>query len=276
MKSSSASPGANRRRVGLPEARKSRQGLHPKACHPIRSSHRSRDVKTAGKAAPSPQILPEQQILEIRDQEQARIGQDLHDGLCQDLVSLAFDANALERRLASAGCREAAQARRIADCLDRAISEVRAVSRGLFPGRLEEGLPSALRGLAAYISERFKVRCEFRCGARGPTIGREASVQLYRIAQEAITNAIRHAKARRIWVKLLGNADSLELSVVNNGRVFRPGVSPNGMGLQIMKQRAVSLGGILHIYQDINGLTVVSCRAPLAKSSGLKRRCLSP
>ncbi len=276
MKPSPASPSANRRRTGLPETRRLRRGLRLKACLPTPRLQKLKGSKTAGKTAPNSQILPEQQILEIRDQEQARIGQDLHDGLCQDLVGLAFDANALERRLASAGHPEAALARRIVDCLDGAISEARAVSRGLFPGRLEEGLPSALRRLAADISERLGVQCTFRCGGREPVVDRDASVQLYRIGQEAITNAIRHGKARRICVKLLENADSLKLSIENNGRGFLAGLRSNGMGLQIMKQRALSLGGLLRISQTMNGLTVVSCRMPMARSGGPKRRSALP
>jgi signal transduction histidine kinase len=234
--------------------------------------HRVRNTKTVGKTAPRPQILLEQQILEIREQEQARIGQDLHDGLCQDLVSLAFDANALERHLASAGHPKAPQARRIADCLDRAISEARAVSRGLFPGQLEEGLPLALRGLTADISARLRVECKFQCGVREPLVDCYTSVQLYRIAQEAITNAIRHGKARRIRVKLLKRAEGLELIVENNGREFRPETPVNGIGLKIMRQRALSLGGCIRIYHSRNGLMVVSCRVPATRTGDLKRR----
>ena len=105
----------------------------------------------------------EHQLLEISDREHARIGQDIHDGLCQQLVSLAFDANLLRRELAAGGRPLAKTANRLANYLDQAISEARQLSRGLFPVRLEkEGLPSALEELARTTRDRFKLRCSFK------------------------------------------------------------------------------------------------------------------
>jgi PAS domain S-box-containing protein len=102
----------------------------------------------------------ERQLLEISDREQGRIGQDIHDGLCQQLVSIAFDANSLEKSLTSQAHPESKFARRMAMLLDEAISESRRVSRGLYPVRLEsEGLVSALKDLARSTSERFGLRC---------------------------------------------------------------------------------------------------------------------
>src|SRR5262249_40145503 len=91
----------------------------------------------------------ERQVLGICDREQARIGQEIHDGLCQQLVSLAFDANSLETELAAGNLAQARTAKRMADFLDRAITEARQLARGLFPIRLDaQGLPSALEELA--------------------------------------------------------------------------------------------------------------------------------
>ena len=109
----------------------------------------------------------ERQLLEISDREHAHIGQDIHDGLCQHLVSLAFDANSLQGTLAAARRPEARTARRIADYLDQAITEARQLSRGLFPVRLaREGLPPALEELAEATRDRFNIRCRF--ASEGP------------------------------------------------------------------------------------------------------------
>jgi signal transduction histidine kinase len=110
------------------------------------SPTRDKDGKSTGYIGVATNISErhrlERQLLEISDREHARIGQDLHDGLCQHLVSLAFDANDLRRRLAAQGRPEAKTARRIAVYLDQAITETRQLSRGLFPVRLaREGLP---------------------------------------------------------------------------------------------------------------------------------------
>ena len=149
----------------------------------------------------------ERQLLEISDREHARIGQDIHDGLCQQLVSLALDANTLRGQLTAARRPEAKTARRIADYLDQAITEARQLSRGLFPVRLaREGLPPALEELAAVTRDRFKIRCRFT--SEGP-VAVESSVMathLYRIAQEAVNNAIKHSQARSIAIRLRARA----------------------------------------------------------------------
>src|SRR6185503_7866589 len=106
----------------------------------------------------------ERQILEISDREQARIGQDLHDGLCQKLVSIAFDNDSLEQKLSARALPETQATQQIAALLDDVITEARALSRGLFPVQLgTDGLGLALKQLAANVSARFKVDCEVHC-----------------------------------------------------------------------------------------------------------------
>jgi PAS domain S-box-containing protein len=207
----------------------------------------------------------ERQLLEISDREQARIGQDIHDGLCQHLVSLAFDANALRQELSAQGRPEARTARRIADVLDQTITEARQLSRGLFPVRLEtEGLPSALEELAATIGDRFKLKCSF--ASMGPLAVENSAIatHLYRIAQEAVSNAIKHSRARGISIRLIGRAGALELSVEDDG----VGLSADsrkqatGMGLHIMEYRARAIGGTLDIGPGQPCGTLVSCCMP--------------
>jgi PAS domain S-box-containing protein len=210
----------------------------------------------------------ERQLLEISDREQARIGQDIHDGLCQQLVSLAFDANALRQALSAQRRPQARTARRIATLLDRAITESRQLSRGLFPVRLEtEGLPSALEELAGTTRDRFNLQCRF--ASKGPLAVQNSAMatHLYRIAQEAVSNAIKHSGARRISIRLIGRTTALELSVEDDG----VGLSnanrkeATGMGLHIMEYRARTIGGTLRIGPGRRGGTLVSCCIPITR-----------
>ncbi len=207
----------------------------------------------------------EGQLLEITDREQARIGQDLHDGLCQQLVSLAFDANSLQRELTAERRPEARIARRLSAFLDESITEARALSRGLFPVRLErEGLPSALEELARTTRRRYKVRCSLR--VRGTVVVKHGTVatHLYRIAQEAVTNAIKHAQPGAISISLAAQAGQIQLKVEDDGTGIRPEPikAGTGMGLNIMNYRARSIGGTLRLTRRPRGGTIVLCCVP--------------
>jgi PAS domain S-box-containing protein len=230
---------------------------------------RGRDGKVEGCIGVATNVTERQrlqrQILEISDREQARIGQDIHDGLCQQLVSLAFDANSLENRLTSAGHPEAGTAKRIADLLDEAITQSRQLSRGLFPIRLEaEGLASALEELARSTQERFGVRCRFKPSGRVPVADNIVATHLYRIAQEAVTNAVKHAHPRRITIALRADARALEVKVDDDGTGLaqEEQSQPAGMGLHIMNYRARSIGGSLRLFHGAHGGTTVSCQVP--------------
>ncbi len=207
----------------------------------------------------------ERQLLEISDREQARFGQEIHDGLCQHLVSLAFDANGLLQELSAQHRPEARIARRIATILDRTITESRQLSRGLFPVRLEtEGLPSALEELAATTRNRFKLHCGF--ASEGPAAVENSTIatHLYRVAQEAVTNAIKHSGARNISIRLLGRATELELRVEDDGVGWSTANrgKTKGMGLHIMEYRARTIGGTLDIGPGRRNGTLVSCCIP--------------
>jgi PAS domain S-box-containing protein len=207
----------------------------------------------------------ERQLLEITDREQARIGQDIHDGLCQHLVSLAFDANSLARELSSQRGAQAPTARRMAELADQAITETRQLARGLFPVRLDsEGLPSALEELAKTTRDRFKTHCRFRSKGAVTIPNSTIATHLYRIAQEAVANAVKHSQARVISIDLTAGADNLWLKVEDDGKGLRPKTSQGeaGMGLHIMDYRARSIGGTLRVTSRPRGGTQVFCCVP--------------
>jgi len=209
----------------------------------------------------------EHQILEISDREQARIGQDIHDGLCQQLVSLAFDANSLQTQLCAQRLPESKKAQRIADCLDQAITETRQLSRGLFPVRLEsEGLPSALEELAKAACVRFQIECSFNSQGAAVVENVVVATHLYRIAQEALTNAVRHSRAHKVSICLKAASHQLELSIEDDGKGFSAAKrkKATGMGLHIMAYRARTIAGTLHLGPGPQGGTLVSCCIPAA------------
>jgi PAS domain S-box-containing protein len=206
----------------------------------------------------------EDEILSISDREQARLGQDLHDSLCQKLVSAAFDNNALKRRLASRELPEAALVQQIAVVLDDAITEARTLARGLFPVQLEtDGLHVALQQLTNNIQSRFQIQCQAHCDESLVISDNAFATHLYRIASEAVTNAIKHARANQILVDLSGAGGLIELTVTDNG-VGMPAArkKTGGMGLHTMEYRARTIGGILKISLAPDGGTIVSCRVP--------------
>lgn len=206
----------------------------------------------------------ERQILEISDREQARIGQDLHDGLCQKLVSAAFDSNSLEQQLSAARSPAAAQSRRIAATLDDAITEARLVSRGLFPVQLEaNGLAAALQQLADSVASHSGLSCRFQCLQPVSVRDNAVATHLYRIAQEAVTNAIKHGRPGRITVHLKTTEARIDLKITDDGiGLGVPVKTSAGLGLHTMNYRARTIGGVLTIGPAPGHGVEISCSVP--------------
>ena len=201
----------------------------------------------------------EQEILEISNREQRRIGQDLHDGLCQELAGIQLMAEVLQQDLRSK--RDSTQAGKIADSVRRAISHTRMLARGLSPVEVENnGLMSALHELAQNTAALFHIECVFDCPA--PVLVRDnaAATHLYRIAQEAINNAVKHGRARRIIIRLTREGEIVRLTVQDDGNGFQPPApGHHGMGLQIMKYRSEVIGAKLRVAPGAERGTVVTC-----------------
>ncbi len=203
----------------------------------------------------------EEEILSISRREQQRIGQDLHDAMGQHLTGIAFLAKVLAKKLNASGAPDAAQATQIEKMINEGITLARGLAQGLCPVAVTaEGLMSALGEYRAHVESLFGVVCSFRC--EEPMLVRDeaAATHLYRIVQEAVNNALKHGKARRIEITMAGSDGSLTLAVKDDGKGL-PGHFDNnkGMGLRIMAYRARMIGATLDIQRTPGGGAVVVC-----------------
>lgn len=207
----------------------------------------------------------ESEILEISEREKRRIGQDLHDGLSQHLRGIAYISHVLDERLAQQSRPEAADSGRIAQLLGQAVEQTRSLARGLFPVELDAGgLRRALRALAVATRDIYRISCRFVCHKPVLIHDNSTATHLYRIAQEAVQNAIRHGKATELVIELSATEAGLTLCVKDNGQGFpRRLPSTRGMGLEIMKHRAHTIGGRLSHKPGLRGGTVLTCVLPV-------------
>ncbi len=191
----------------------------------------------------------EYELLEITEKERRRIGLDLHDDLGQQLSGLALMTKGLQLKLSRRGAPEAPDAGRVHDLVQKAMSHARDLAHDLATLEPEEdNLPSALDGLAKHASELFKISCRFEGGGDFPALDSNVASQLYKIAQEAVTNAIKHAKATRVGITLTNGSSKVVLTVQNDGLPFPNMKGPStGMGLRIMNYRANLIGASLEI-----------------------------
>ncbi len=209
----------------------------------------------------------EQAIAGISSQERQRIGQDLHDGLGQELTGIAFLAKGLEEKLQGRSEGESADAKKITRLINEAIGHTRALARGLSPVPVEaNGLMSALEELARGVRSVFRISCEFRCEEPVLLADNSAATHLYRIAQEAVDNAVKHGKAKQITIEISANNGTGVLSVADDGRGVRQTADGSrGLGLRIMKHRAEMVQGSVEIQPKDGRGTVVLCSFRLSK-----------
>jgi signal transduction histidine kinase len=204
----------------------------------------------------------EEEILSISEREQQRIGRDLHDSLSQHLTGVALAGEVLREQLAAKALPEAKAMDHIVKMVEGAIDLTRTLAHGLHPLDLSgEGFTDALRELAATIDDGFKTRCTFECDSPVEIEAAGVATHLYRIAQEAVTNAVKHSKARNIVLRLEGAGGGLTLTISDDG-VGVPPKMPMGMGLRTMAYRASVIGATFTVERLLARGTRVTCNLP--------------
>ena len=204
----------------------------------------------------------EMDIVKASEHEKQRIGQDLHDGLCQHLAAIGCASRVLADDLREKNDPEAKVAAMIENSIQEAVIEARNLSRGILPVHLDRsGLAAAISGLASSMSRLYNIDIDVIECDDLPFNVPEVSMHLYRIAQESLANAIRHSGASNITISLRYKDGFLDLSVNDNGSWLDTSSSKgDGMGLRTMRYRARALGTTLEIGKRESGGTYVRCR----------------
>jgi signal transduction histidine kinase len=233
-----------------------------------RVQKRTADLNTANArlhAAIAERRRLEFELLEITEKERRRIGLDLHDDLGQQLSALALMTKGLELKLAKRRARETSDAARIHHLVQQTMTHARDLAHDLATLDLKgDDLPAALDGLAQHAADLFKISCQFKRNGPIPALDSSIAGQLYKIAQEAVTNAIKHAKAKSVGISLGDGTGAIVLKVHNDGLPF-PNLKNNstGMGLRIMNYRANLIGASFEIQGSDSSGTCVTCAVPL-------------
>jgi PAS domain S-box-containing protein len=205
----------------------------------------------------------ERHVLEISERERQTFGREVHDGLCQTLMAAALLADGLRKEFKDTSPRAAQMAEDLAHAIRSSGEEARRLARGLCPVTMEKhGLVAALRELAAHVGTRARVDCTAECDDALILKDVNRATHVYRIAQEAVNNAIRHGRAKSIRIRMSGNNGRIALSVEDDGKGFPAKPKRIGMGLHTMQYRASLIGGSVEVRRARPRGTIVTCTFP--------------
>lgn len=206
----------------------------------------------------------EERISRFSEEERRLLGREIHDGLCQQLTAARLHCTALEDHLESHQNPAAARARRLRTLIEEMLDGAYMISKGVWPmGPEPESLVSALQSMIRSIDGQFGLACEFRWRGDLEKVDSRTAMELYRIAQEALHNCAKHAKANQVSLMLSRDGQTITLKVTDDGcGPPDPAGSGGGLGLSTMAHRARSIGGALKIEGAEGGGTVVSCTVP--------------
>jgi len=204
----------------------------------------------------------EREVIDICAREQRRIAYDLHDGVGQQLVGIALCAKLLEEQLRGERPSEANKAGMIVKLVNDAARQARLTARTLEGADGVGDLKTALQSLAISMSRNCSVKATVTAEGSSLPISPPVAAQLYRIAQEAVHNAVEHGAAREVQINLAFNHGTMVLTIRDNGKGFPSNANGNGMGLRIMRYRAQCIGGSCDVQSSSEG-TVVRCRVRL-------------
>jgi signal transduction histidine kinase len=213
----------------------------------------------------------DREIAQVADRERRRLGQDLHDTLGQHLTGTALAAQVLKEKLAAKSAPEVTEAEKLVHYVEEGIDLTRNLARGFFSPELEaDGLSVALEGLAENIRERFTVNCIFHGEESIPVRDSSVATQLYRIAQEAATNAAKHAAAEQIDIRLTVEGSDLTLAIIDDGVGFPDKLTDSaGLGLRLMRHGAALIGATLNVRRNGRSGTIATCKVNIQNHNGL-------
>jgi signal transduction histidine kinase len=236
----------------------------------LRNLNRDLESRVQDRAAALTREIAERErlqhlLLEASEQEQRRIGQDLHDGLGQHLAGTAIAGQVLREKLERRQLQEASDAKKVVELIEEGVTLTRRSVKGLHPVDLTaEGLMLALEEFAATTTRLFDVNCRFVCESPVLIHSAAAAEHLYRIAQEGTRNAVQHGGARNVTIELNTLEEGYELRVEDDGGGI-PSIPPEtgGMGLRIMAHRARLIGATFRLTTRAGGGTAVICQLPV-------------
>ena len=206
-------------------------------------------------------------LLQAQEDESRRIARELHDDLGQGLALLTVEMDLLRQKPPEAASQLGARIQELLRQLRQLSSSVHELSHQLHPAKLEQlGLAAAIGGLCHELTHRHGLKIEFAASQLPPAIASETALCLYRIAQEALANSIKHSGAQHARVELTGAADRIALQIADDGSGFDPRLiqGKGGLGLVSMRERVFSLGGQLAIDSRSSDGTRVDVRIPLS------------
>ena len=237
----------------------------------LKSSHQLLEIRIRDRTAALQREIGARQRLEkdvadAIERERSRLGHELHDSLSQHLVATSLSLQVLSSKLSQDSLPQATEADKAVHLVEDAIGLTHQLAKGLFPLELKgEGLDGALLELCRCAADMHRITCEFRNESHIKSINSSTATHLYRIAQEAVTNAIKHGHVSHVVVDLLAKDGNLVLTVSDDGIGFAEGLpAGDGLGLKIMASRAGMIGAAFSVINNSMGGATVKCRLSLA------------
>jgi len=215
----------------------------------------------------------EQELLDLsgrfvtaQEEERTRIARELHDDLSQRLALAAITLQSLSENLPRKRSEIAATMRSVWRQVGEISSDVHRLSRDLHPSTLGLGLGAALKNLCKGVERQHGIRVDVNCSDLPDAVASDVSLCLYRVAQEALNNVVKHSEVKEARLEVVGNSDHLLLRVIDSGRGFEPAKDGRGLGLLSMRERLRVVGGKLTIQSSARG-TEISAHVPIERDS---------
>lgn len=245
---------------------KGRQGKRYFVVNAVGAVVRDRLVRIWGSCAEVTEATTlERRMIQALEEQQQAIGRELHDGVGQLLTSVRMLSENLAQRLRTESHELAELASKVVHFAQEAAQDIRRIYRGLTPAQLyDEALTVALEELAYTTNTLGQIRCRFESDEAVHISDPEIKLHLYRIAQEAVHNAVKHSQASEIVISLRQREDAVELCVSDNGcGITLERTRPDSLGMRTMYYRAHAIGGSLHVQSQPGEGTTICCRMPL-------------